>query len=77
MVSGIRLAETRDHVLRMGGVRLLLHGETRPCERMDEQCPGLTGALDPGWGGGAYGTVLDDGEVRVGDDVTLEEPAGA
>jgi MOSC domain-containing protein YiiM len=23
------------------------------------------------WGGGAFGEVLDDGEIAVGDDVTL------
>jgi hypothetical protein len=38
---------------------------------MDEQCPGLTGALSEGWGGGVFGIVLDDGPVRVGDAVAL------
>jgi MOSC domain-containing protein YiiM len=71
MVSGVRLEATRDHVLTLGGVRLLIKGETRPCERMDEQCPGLTGALSEGWGGGVFGIVLDDGPVRVGDAVAL------
>lgn len=75
MVSGIRLADTRGHTLRVGGVRVLLQGETRPCYRMDEQCPGLTEALDPEWRGGAFGVVLDSGEVRVGDGVSLEPPA--
>lgn len=74
MVSGIRLAGTRGHTLHVGGVRILLYGETRPCERMDEQCPGLTAALDPEWGGGAYGVVLDSGEVQVGDPVALHLP---
>jgi MOSC domain-containing protein YiiM len=72
MISGLRLEGSRGHVLALGGVRVLLKGETRPCERMDEQCPGLTAALEPAWGGGAYGIVLDDGPVRVGDAVTLE-----
>jgi MOSC domain-containing protein YiiM len=67
MVSGLRLERTRDHVLTLGGVRLLIKGETRPCERMDEQCPGLTRALEEQWGGGVHGIVLDDGPVRVGD----------
>ncbi|MCK7577383.1 MAG: MOSC domain-containing protein [Chromatiales bacterium] len=75
MVSGIRLAETVGHVLRLGGVRILLQGETRPCYRMDEQCPGLTAALDPEWRGGAFGVVLDSGEVRVGDAAALQPPA--
>jgi len=75
MVSGIRLEEARGHVLTVGGVRILLRGETRPCERMDEACPGLRAALGERWGGGAYGTVLDDGAVRVGDAVSIAPPA--
>jgi MOSC domain-containing protein YiiM len=71
MVSGIRLQNTREQVLTLGGVRLLIKGETRPCERMDAQCQGLTSALVPEWKGGVYGIVLDDGEVSVGDDVTM------
>jgi MOSC domain-containing protein YiiM len=42
---------------------------------MDEQCPGLTAALGPDWGGGAYGVVLNSGDVLVGDAVSLEPPA--
>ena len=72
LLSGVRLADNRRRVLRLGGVRILLLGETRPCERMDEQCDGLRRALSPGWGGGAYGVVLDDGPVRVGDRAELE-----
>jgi MOSC domain-containing protein YiiM len=74
MVSGVRLEGTRDRVLRLGGVRLHVRGETRPCERMDAQCPGLTDALDPDWNGGVYAVVLDDGEIAVGDTVELGEP---
>jgi MOSC domain-containing protein YiiM len=72
LLSGVRLVDSRRRVLRLGGVRILLHGETRPCERMDEQCDGLRDALSRGWGGGAYGVVLDDGSVRVGDRAELE-----
>ncbi|GMV05675.1 MAG: hypothetical protein AMXMBFR53_19520 [Gemmatimonadota bacterium] len=72
MVSGVRLEGTRGRVLRLGGVRIHVQGETRPCERMDEQCPGLTAALDPHWRGGVYGVVLDDGAVAVGDAVSME-----
>lgn len=76
MVSGIRLKESRGQTLRLGDVRIRLVGETRPCERMDDQVPGLTAALDPDWNGGAYGVVLDDGVVRIADEVVLE-PAEA
>jgi MOSC domain-containing protein YiiM len=74
MVSGIRLRDTEGHTLTLGGVRILIQGETCPCYRMDEQCPGLTAALEPEWRGGAFGIVLDSGEVRVGDAVFLEPP---
>jgi MOSC domain-containing protein YiiM len=76
MVSGLSLANSRGRVLTLGGVRVRIGGETRPCERMDEQCPGLTAALGPDWGGGVHAVVLDDGAVRIGDPVSLGE-AGA
>ncbi len=72
MLSGVRLEGTKRRVLRLGGVRILIQGETRPCERMDEQCDGLREALSPSWGGGVYGMVLDDGLVRVGDKAELD-----
>jgi len=71
MVSGVALKETRDHVLTLGDVQIRIFGETRPCERMDAQVDGLTAALDADWGGGAYGVVLNDGEIRVGDTVSI------
>jgi MOSC domain-containing protein YiiM len=67
MVSGIDLRESRGRILAIGAVRLLLHGETRPCERMDEAYRGLRAALSPEWRGGAFGEVLDDGAVLMGD----------
>ncbi len=73
LLSGIRLEGARNRVLRLGACRIEVVGETRPCERMDEAVPGLRSALDAGWGGGAFGRVLDDGEVRVGDEVRFED----
>jgi MOSC domain-containing protein YiiM len=69
MISGIQLANTRDRVLQIGACRVQIRGETKPCHRMDEACPGLQDALRPNWGGGAWGDVLDNSEIRVGDKV--------
>jgi MOSC domain-containing protein YiiM len=74
MVSGIRLEETRDHILTVGDVQIRLRGETRPCDLMDSQCQGLRGALDANWGGGAHGSIIQGGEVRVGDAASIEAP---
>jgi MOSC domain-containing protein YiiM len=73
LVSGIDLRESRGRILSIGGVRVRLHGETRPCERMDEACPGFRRTLSPEWRGGAYGEVLDDGDVAVGCEVHYVE----
>ena len=72
MVSGIRLEDSRDKVLTIGEVKIHLRGETRPCELMDEQCPGLREALDLHWHGGAHGSVIQGGEIRVGDGAAIE-----
>jgi MOSC domain-containing protein YiiM len=73
MLSGVRLAYTRDRILRVGSCRLRVSGETRPCERMDEALPGLRQAMRVDWGGGVFAEVLEDGEIAVGDPVEWEE----
>jgi MOSC domain-containing protein YiiM len=72
LISGVRLAQSRDRVLRIGACRLRIRGETRPCERMDEAFQGLRAALAADGGGGVFAEVLDDGEIRVGDEVVWE-----
>ena len=69
LLSGIRLVRSRQRILGIGTCRLRILGETKPCERMEEACPGLQKAMYPDWASGAFGEVLDDGEIIIGDPV--------
>ena len=72
LLTGIDLRASRGKTLRIGTCRIRILGETRPCERMDDACPGLRQALSTPWGGGAFGEVLDDGDIKVGDNAAWE-----
>jgi MOSC domain-containing protein YiiM len=72
MVSGLDLEKSRGRVLRVGTTRLLIHGETRPCEQMEEAHSGLQELMRNRWGGGAFAEVLVAGEICVGDVVAWE-----
>lgn len=73
LLRGVRLADSRSRVLRLGPARIRIHGETRPCRLMDDAHPGLQEALRPPWRGGAYGVVLEGGPIAVGNTVEWEE----
>jgi MOSC domain-containing protein YiiM len=66
LVSGVSLNGSRGRILRVGDCRLRIHGETRPCEQMDDAQPGLRAAMKVAWGGGAFAEILNDGEIQVG-----------
>lgn len=66
LLRGIDLRDSEGQVLSLRGCRVRIGGETLPCGLMDRQHPGLREALKPDWRGGAYGVVLDDGEIEIG-----------
>jgi MOSC domain-containing protein YiiM len=72
VIQGVRLADSSNRILRVGSCRIEILGETKPCERMDEALPGLQEAMYANWAGGAFGQVLDNGKITVGDEVHWE-----
>lgn len=75
LLSAVDLRDGRGKVLRIGPVRIRISGETRPCYQMDAAVPGLRKAMSIPWGGGAFGEVLDDGAITIGDNVEWETSA--
>lgn len=75
LVEGIDLGSLVGAEITMGPVRIHIHGESKPCRVMDQQCPGLRHALKPDHRGGVFGQVLNGGRVRIGDSITLTNPA--
>lgn len=69
MISGVSLLHSRHKVLQVGPCQIQIYGETTPCRTMDEAWTGLQAALRPDWGGGAFGVVLNDGRITVGNPV--------
>jgi MOSC domain-containing protein YiiM len=75
LVSDVDFSGARGKILKIGPVRVRIYGETRPCEQMEAVAPGLQEAMKAPWGGGAFGEILDDGEIAVGDPVELQPSA--
>jgi MOSC domain-containing protein YiiM len=73
LVSDVDFSEARGKILKIGSVRVRIYGETRPCEQMENVAPGLRKAMSVPWGGGAFGEILDDGEINIGDRVELTD----
>lgn len=73
MVSGVRLQKSEGRIIRVGACRIRIGGEATVCGRMDEALEGLRGLMDEDWRGGAYGEVIEGGEISMGDPVRWEE----
>lgn len=73
VIDGLDLFDSRGRTLRIGATRLLIRGETRPCERMDDALPGLQAGMRERWGGGAFAEVVEGGEISVGDEVAWDQ----
>jgi MOSC domain-containing protein YiiM len=70
-VEGIDLRGKIGYDVRIGDAVVSITGETRPCERMNEEHPGLLAALRPNWRAGATARVIRAGDVYVGAEVVL------
>lgn len=74
LVESLALPRRPGEVIAIGDVRLEVHVEIEPCQRMDEQVPGLQEALKPDWRGGVGCRVLQGGAIAIGDAVRIVEP---
>lgn len=73
LISGCDLRNARGKVLVVGTAEIVIRGETKPCEQMEELLPGLRAQMFDDWGGGAFGEVRRGGTIRVGDQVDVSE----
>ena len=74
LVEGIDLPQREGAIVRIGAeVVLEIRIECDPCSRMEEIEPGLKAALTPDWRGGALARVISGGDIRIGDEIRVEE----
>jgi MOSC domain-containing protein YiiM len=71
LVNDIVLPRVPGTRLSLGTAVLEVTGQTDPCDRMDEQAPGLKAALTPDWRGGITCRVISGDAVKAGDPVKL------
>src|SRR5690606_16350955 len=74
LIEGLRLPRTAGTRVFIGdSCELRITGECDPCKRMEEILPGLEAALTPDWRGGFLAEVVRDGDVRIGDEIRIEQ----
>ena len=71
LIEGIELRETTGMFLHVGNTIVEITKETSPCKVMDKAHFGLMSALTPDWRGGVLGRVIVEGNVQIGDEVSL------
>ncbi len=69
-VESMDLGELLGQEIQIGECRVQIHGETMPCQLMDQLVPGLRAALEPDCRGGVYGSVVRPGVIRPGDTIS-------
>ena len=70
VVSGINLLSLKHHQFRIGDVILQTTGICAPCSRMEENL-GAGGYNAMRGHGGITATVIEDGEIKLGDTIEL------
>lgn len=72
LIEGIEFDQAMlGQKIQIGEIVLEITDETDPCSRMDELKLGLKEALTPNWRGGVRCRVLQEGVVKVGDNVQI------
>ncbi len=72
LIEGIELKETAGMFLHVGDAVIEITKETSPCKVMEQGHIGLMNALVPDWRGGVLGKVIVEGNVEIGDEVSLK-----
>lgn len=73
LVDDLELENTTGQTITIGEVELLITQETDPCERMTEAAEGMFEALKPHWRGGVCCRVIRAGQVKLGDEMILDD----
>ena len=73
LIEGLDLPQRAGVRLRVGTALLETTVETAPCERMETLAAGLRAALMLDWRGGVCTMVVEEGAVKIGDEIRIEE----